>query len=152
MINQTVRLYGAMAQERGVTLTMSVDKEFPGLLVDAEVLEGILGNLVSNAIKFTPSGGCVAVEARVTEKDGAAILVVTDSGVGMAPETIKNILHGLPVSPGVGLHGDVGSGFGLGLVMKRLAKLGIHLAFRNNAGEGTSVIITFPGPLTQKST
>lgn len=140
----TVELFSAMARERGVGLEMVVDDGFPRLHIDGEVLEGVLANLVSNAIKFTPTGGHVTVKASVSSKDGAAIMVISDTGVGMASETLLQLMKSLPVPPGVGLHGDVGTGLGLGLVRKRLASLGIQLEFRSEENAGTAVVLTFP--------
>ena len=144
VIAGTVELYSAMAAERGVGLAMSVDDGFPRLEIDEEVLEGVLGNLVSNAIKFTPAGGQVMVKASVSPENGAAILVISDTGIGMAPETIVRLMRCLPLLPGVGPHGDKGTGLGLGLVRNRLANLGIKLEFRSQVSVGTAVIMTFP--------
>lgn len=144
VIAGTVELYSAMALERGVDLRMLADDGFPRLKIDRDLLEGILGDLVSNAIKFTPSGGQVTVRARRSEDGDAAILVISDTGVGMTPETLVKIMRSLPVEPGVGPHGDTGSGLGLGMVKARLASLGIGLELRSSVNVGTAVILTFP--------
>jgi signal transduction histidine kinase len=148
VIAGTVELYSAMAQERGVALTMSVDDGFPRLKIDEEVLEGVLGNLVSNAIKFTPAGGQVTIRASVSETDGAAVLVISDTGIGMTPATIVQLMRSLPVPPCTGPHGDRGTGLGLGLVRSRLERLGIELEFRSQVDVGTAVTLKFPEPIT----
>jgi signal transduction histidine kinase len=149
VIAGTVELYSAMARERGVELTMSVDGEFPMLRIDEEALEGVLGNLVSNAIKFTPAGGQVSVKATVSAENGAAILVVSDTGIGMTPEMITELMRSMPIPNRVGPHGDSGTGLGLALVQSRLAKLGIHLEFSSAVSVGTVMTITFPKTVTE---
>ena len=151
VIAGTVELYSAMAAERGVELTMSVDGGFPRLKINEDVLEGVLGNLVSNAIKFTPAGGQVTIKASVSAESGAAILVISDTGIGMAPATIVNLMRDLPIPAGVGPHGDTGNGMGLGLVRARLASLGIKLEFHSQLNVGTAVIMTFPETVTEET-
>ena len=152
VITGTVELYSAMARERGIALSMSVESGFPRLKIDEEVLEGVLGNLVSNAIKFTPAGGRVSIKASVSPENGAAILVISDTGIGMTPATIAQFMRAMPVPPGVGPHGDSGTGLGLGLVRNRLANLGIQLEFRSQINAGTAVIMRFPEEITEPAT
>jgi two-component system cell cycle sensor histidine kinase PleC len=137
-----------MAHERGVDIKMSVDDGFPRLRIDEDLLEGVLGDLVSNAIKFTPSGGRVTLHARQSDDGESAIFVISDTGVGMTPETLVRVMRSLPVEPETGPHGDTGNGLGLGLVKARLASLGIQLELRSSVTAGTAVVLTFPGALT----
>ncbi|MDM0074772.1 HAMP domain-containing sensor histidine kinase [Variovorax sp. J2P1-59] len=76
-------------------------------------LEQIVGNLLDNAVKFTPAGGQVVV--RVTSEDGFARISVTDTGCGIAPEFLPEVF-GLFSQAGVaaeGLHGGLGVGLAL---------------------------------------
>jgi two-component system, cell cycle sensor histidine kinase PleC len=152
VIAGTVELYAAMARERGVELTMAIDNGFPRLRIDEDLLEGVLGDLVSNAIKFTPAGGQVTIKASVSAETGAAILVISDTGIGMEPATIVKLLRDLPVPSGVGPHGDKRTGLGLGLVRTRLSNLGIKLDFCSQVNVGTSVTMTFPETITEPAT
>ena len=148
VISSIVELYSATAHERGVDIRMSIDDGFPKLKVDGDLLESVLGDLVSNAIKFTPSGGRVTLHARRSDDGDSAILVISDTGVGMTPETLVRVMRLLPVKPETGPHGDTGNGLGLGLVKARLASLGIQLELRSSVNAGTAVVLTFPGSLT----
>jgi signal transduction histidine kinase len=149
VIARTLHLYSAMAQSREIDLVMSVDDAFPDLKISEEVFEGILGNLISNAIKFTPPGGRVTVQASVSIEDGAVVLVIADTGVGMPPAMVLDLIRDFPVPSGIGPHGDTGSGIGLSLVRKWLASLGVGLRFSSEENSGTSVILTFPSQITE---
>ncbi len=63
---------------------------------DAARVEQVINNLVSNAIKFSPNGG--RVDVRVEQSPSAAVLAVTDHGIGIAPEQNPQSLHALPAA------------------------------------------------------
>lgn len=141
-----VRLFAPMAEERGVMLHLDLPASLPELRVETEALSSAVNNLVVNAIKFTPRGGRVTVSARTEPSDNMAVLVISDSGVGMDPEELAHIM-----APGwaeaastVGVHGDLGSGMGLAVVRRQVAQLGGTLELRSRKGIGTCAIIRLP--------
>ena len=85
-------------------------------LVDAEKLERAISNILSNAIKYTPNGGCI--EARLTRRGKMLYLTVQDSGNGIPPSMMGNIYHRYQRIPGIE---DGRFGLGLGMVMIRSA-------------------------------
>jgi signal transduction histidine kinase len=110
-VRDTVELYEDAAEERGVALSSHVQE---GLLVraDRQRLRQVLANLVENAIKYTPAGGQVAIEA---ERAGDEITIrVRDTGVGIAPEDLPHIWERLYRGGGQGR--EPGLGLGLSLV------------------------------------
>ena len=148
LLDHAVALYGEMAASRGVRLASKVDPGFPMLLVDPDLIEGALGDLVTNAIKFTPSGGRVTLHASVCKDSRAAIMVITDSGVGINQETLNTLIAEGKVAPATGPHGDRGSGVGLGILLDRLRALGVQLEFKSGPEIGTAVRIRFPKRMT----
>ena len=99
-----------------------------------------------NAIKFTPRGGRVTVSARTELAENVAVLVISDTGVGMDPEDIVRVMApgwaGLRTTPGV--HGDPGSGMGLAAARRQVELLGGTLELRSCKGFGTCAIISLP--------
>lgn len=143
-----VNLFRPMASERGVTLALDLPSALPEIHVEAEALTSAVNNLVVNAIKFTPRGGRVTVAARTEPAENVAVLVISDTGVGMEPEEIARAMApgwaGIPSM--VGVHGDTGSGLGLAVVRRQVDLLGGTLELRSRKGLGTCAIIRLPIP------
>ncbi|WP_420402593.1 sensor histidine kinase [Nisaea sp.] len=138
--------YSAMAEEKKITLDMRFDRDFPMVPVPVAILEDVLGNLVVNAIKFTPAGGTVAVIGKRDPATGAVIMVIRDTGIGMPAEKLSEVLKFLPVKPVEGLQGEMGTGRGLSIVKNQLAPYGVAIEIRSNPNFGTSVSLVFPPP------
>ena len=83
-IDNALTLVRERAGRRGIALHQSVEERLGEMRGDERKVKQVLLNLLSNALKFTPEGGRVAVLARVV--DGMAEISVTDTGVGIAPE------------------------------------------------------------------
>jgi two-component system cell cycle sensor histidine kinase PleC len=115
----------------------------PSLLVDPRRLAQALGNLFANALKFTPQMGTVRFRAQL-RSDGGVALVVEDTGIGMAPETIAAALEPFRQLDGALSRRFEGAGLGLSIA-KALAELhrGV-LSIQSAVGEGTSVTIALP--------
>lgn len=124
-------------------IDIQVEADVPSLLVDPRRLAQALGNLLANALKFTPENGAVRLCARL-RTDGGVALVVEDSGIGMAPETIAAALEPFRQLDGTLSRRFEGAGLGLSIA-KALAELhGGALKIQSAVGEGTSVTIALP--------
>jgi two-component system cell cycle sensor histidine kinase PleC len=106
-------------------------------------LRKVFGNLISNAIRFTPPGGTVSVEARAMEQGGAAVCV-RDTGLGMSSEEIAVALS--PFAQVDASRSRWREGAGLGLpIAKALVQLhGGRLDIRSARSLGTEVTVTLP--------
>ena len=143
-IKRTIEMYSRMAQERGVSLKTEIDPAFPTLNIDPDVLESVLDNLMSNAIKFTPRGGSVTLRAMLAS-GGAVILVISDTGVGIGAS--DRGADAAKTSATCGVHGDSGFGLGLAIVRRQLERCGATLSLGRLSGPGTEWIIRFPPDL-----
>ena len=138
----------ALALARGVTqdqrkVEIDVPADMPSLLVDPRRLAQALGNLLSNALKFTPVSGTVRIAAQ-PQANGGLHLVVEDTGIGMAEETIAAALEPFRQLDGRLSRRFEGTGLGLSIA-KALAELhGGTLAVRSALGKGTAVTIALP--------
>ncbi len=143
---------GAIVLARATTgderpIDVYVPAATPDVTVDACRLKQALGNIVSNALKFTPDGGRVSI--RVTRgADEAVAFAVADTGIGMAPERI-----GVALEPFRQLDGSLArrfEGAGLGLsIAKALVELhGGTLAIDSAVDAGTTVTIALPSART----
>lgn len=107
----------------------------------------IVGNLISNSIKFTPQGGKVEVflDLEILEKEKSLLLKVKDNGVGISPEKINAILEG-KANTTLGTLGERGYGFGLDLVNHLVKGLNGTLNLTSLDGQGTDFTLILPMP------
>ena len=152
MLADIATMYRPMAEARGLSLVVDIADDLPDIHASPEVLGTILSNLVTNAIKFTPRGGRVSLLASKEPMENVAILVVSDTGVGLDPVALSDRMT--PSSAGdaatatVGSHGDVGSGLGLIITRRAVADLGGTLELRSTEGIGTCAVVRLPlGPI-----
>ncbi|MEP7290660.1 MAG: ATP-binding protein [Chloroflexota bacterium] len=136
-----------VAQAANVSLNVSVER--PGLHIvgDERRLRWALGNIVDNAIKYTPPGGKVSLEIK-DEENGLARLRVRDNGVGIAsdelPHVFTRFFRGTPVSVSGRALRVPGTGQGLTVARQIIETLGGKLYLRSSVGVGTAVYFTLP--------
>ena len=117
--------------------------DVPTVRGDPAKLRQVLGNLISNAVKFTPPGGSVLVSAAALA-DGGAMITIRDTGVGMTKDEIAVALT--PFAQVDASHSRWREGAGLGLpIAKALVQLhGGRLEIRSAKSVGTEVAVTLP--------
>ena len=134
--------------ENGVRLEASLDGGGT-VLGDATRLLQIVSNLLSNAMKFTPAGGCVELRVERTDREGR--IVVRDTGRGIAPELLPHIFE--PFRQGDDVRTRKTGGLGLGLAIARsLVQQHGGTLKAESAGEGTGSRFTVTLPLMDPST
>jgi signal transduction histidine kinase len=115
----------------------------PRLHADQRRVKQILLNLLTNAIKFTPAEGSVVLEAGLDE-GGGIVIEVRDTGIGIAPEKIPEVLEPFGQGGDVMTRGHEGTGLGPSLA-KSLAEMhGGTLKVKSELGAGATVIVAFP--------
>jgi PAS domain S-box-containing protein len=143
IVGDAIALVQNLAIQNELTVRVDVPQDIPFLFADERGVRQVLVNFLSNAIKFTPKGGGVAVSAR-PEPDGAIALAVVDTGIGMAPDDIPQALS--PFQQLEGSHGRKYEGTGLGLSLIK-AMLDLHEGFLHvdsKLGAGTTATAKFP--------
>ena len=142
IIDASVDVARAGADAKRIRIAVAVNAEHCVVRGDAERLQQVLGNLLGNAIKFTPEGGNVTVDLGC---DGEhATIVVADSGVGIAPEQLPHIFEPFQQA---GESSVRQGGLGLGLAISRhLIELhgGTIRAESSGDGAGARFTITLP--------
>ncbi len=143
LVGAGVALVRLQAEAKGVPIGAAVPPDLPPVRADETALRQILVNLLSNAVKFTKAGGRVDVSAG-RDADGALVLAVADTGIGMTAEEIaKATLPFVQIDDPLNKrHG----GTGLGLpISKRLAELlGGSLEIASTKNAGTTVRVRLP--------
>jgi len=148
----------ASIQAREHTLTISIPPGLPLVRADAKRLNQVLSNMLSNAVKYTPRGGSIALEAREVDIDAVpehlrdglkpksryALIEIRDTGVGIAPEELDRIFdrfyrteNPLKVEAG-------GTGLGLSLVHPLIELFGGRVWVHSTLNEGSTFFFIIP--------
>ena len=143
LVSASVSSFRLMAQSAGLTLVETVEPDVPAIVGDSVKLRQVFTNLISNALKFTRSGGSVTIKA-VRSPAGAAMIQVIDTGVGMSEQDLAIALT--PFGQVDATHARWREGTGLGLpIAKALVQLhGGELRIKSQKDVGTEVTVLLP--------
>jgi PAS domain S-box-containing protein len=143
---RNVALLSAVAQTKEVYLVGTLHEPLT-VYADPYMVDTILRNLLSNALKFTPKGGSVTLAAKM-DADSMVEIRVTDTGVGMSQADLDNLFQlGKPHTT-AGVHDERGSGLGLIICAELVQKNQGHLHIESQVGQGTTVRFTLPHAAT----
>jgi two-component system cell cycle sensor histidine kinase PleC len=142
-IDGALKIIAVKARERRQELVVEVDSDVPALYADERALKQIVINLVSNAVKFTPEGGRIAVVAG-RARAGGFQLMVEDNGPGIPRDKLDKIFK--PFSQVDNRYDRQGGGTGLGLALVRgLVELhGGRAWLESEQGKGARAYIVLP--------
>lgn len=141
VVKKALRVVSQKAEIEGVKIIDGTVRDKTYIYADALKVKQILLNLLTNAIKFTPTGGRIRVATHF-EEDGSYAITVSDTGIGMAPEDIPKAMEVFEQ-----VHKEEGfEGTGLGLPLcKMLAELhGGKITIKSKLGIGTRVSFVLP--------
>jgi signal transduction histidine kinase len=143
LANQAVGMFAGVSEERGIALTHAGDE--PVFVTgEASRLRQVISNLLDNALRFTPRGGCVMVT--VVHDDAEGILTVTDNGTGIAADHLDRIFDRFYKADPARTHGEMQRSGGLGLSICRslVEASGGSIAIASKTGSGTRVTVRLP--------
>jgi signal transduction histidine kinase len=131
-----------LAAEKEIALEEAIPADLPPLNADRAKLRRVLVNLVSNALKFTPRGGRVEIGAA---PEGRLVRVsVTDTGVGIAPDDLRDIFDKYAQARSRATHSEKGTGLGLYITRQLVDLHGGHIEVKSEVGKGSTFSFTIP--------
>lgn len=139
------KLYTPQASNKQIDFELNIKVGQEQKPIPKNKLLQIAGNLITNAIKFTPNNGKIEVNLNIHTVGNSQTLeiVVSDSGVGLSTEEINEILEGVKASSS-GTTGEKGYGFGLSLVKRLIDELRGSLEIISEKEKGTQFKILLP--------
>jgi two-component system, NarL family, sensor histidine kinase BarA len=146
VLEQVSSLNQSLLKKKRLTLWVEADPELPRVTADREKITHVVGNLIGNAIEFTPAGGRVWLRAtRAQNEPVEAILVeVGDSGVGIAPEHHDLIFREFAQVDSTPSRPHHGTGLGLTIARKLVELHGGRIWLESQLGTGSRFFFTVP--------
>jgi signal transduction histidine kinase len=130
------------AAEKGIGLGFEGAGNPAEVRASTDGLSLIFGNLIGNAVKYTPPGGKVSVA--MTSEGGRVRVRVIDSGIGILPEDQARLGEEFFRAANAKATGITGTGLGLSIVRHNLDRFGGEMSIQSEVGRGTTVTVTFP--------
>ena len=151
--NKLLQLYLPQATYKSISLEVSINEDVKAIVFSKQKVLQVIGNLISNSIKFTPANGKIKVVLDLVQGPESNVLVVTvkDSGIGIEQARIDQLLTGSAGST-LGTGEEKGYGFGLPLVRQLVDGLGGKIAISSQSDVGTSINVQLPQPHNEKQT
>lgn len=148
LLNGIVEKFAPLAEKAGIRLEVQAGG-LPRMTGDGDRLAQVFTNLVDNALKFTPRGGAVTLQARLAE--GQMECLVSDTGKGIPPQALPHVFDRFYQADASRARSDRG-GAGLGLAIAReiIEAHGGRISVRSQVGQGT--LFTVRLPLAQPDT
>lgn len=152
LIHDSLRMMGFPAQRKGIAIERLISIDPPPVVVDARRVRQVLVNLVSNALKYTPDGGHVAIELGRDPaggpggppRGGDVWIEVRDDGVGIAPENLALAMSPFGRVVREGAAEQEGCGLGLPLVKALMEAHGGRFELSSEPGRGTRARCVLP--------
>lgn len=147
-LKMITEMFRAQADQNNITIEEEFDDIDDNVYVDAKRLRRVLGNLIDNAVKFTPDGGrvTVAVSKKNTSKSGYSryTFMVKDTGVGMTEEFMKHMYEAFEREETSTKTGSIGTGLGLTITKRMLDLMGGTIKVESTKGEETVFSVELP--------
>ena len=142
-VRSAVFSQGEIAEKKGIQLELEPAESNAIVLAESTSLIRILGNLISNAVKFTDSGGHVKISI-AEPKEGCCEISVKDTGIGIPEAMIPSLFDVYSRASRRGTGGELGTGLGLAICKQLVEKLNGRLTVVSKLDEGTTVTIAIP--------
>ena len=142
-----VTMFRQQAESKNQTLSLTEQIMYPYVYMDAPHLSEICLNIISNAIKYTNTGGtisCSVLQESCKEDWCNMIITITDNGIGMSEEFQKHIFDAFERERNSTASHIEGSGIGMGITKKLIELMNGTIEVKSKQGEGSSFTVTVP--------
>ncbi|MCC3861998.1 ATP-binding protein [Pseudemcibacter aquimaris] len=140
VLENCIATMSVMSDQSGVLIETELQEM--NLITDQKLLRQIVRNILSNAIKFTPSGGSISIKNECI--NGHSCIIISDTGIGMSEDELKVALEEFGQVQSGYSRSFQGTGLGLPLVIKFMDLLGGKMTIHSEKDVGTTVKLEFP--------
>jgi two-component system, NtrC family, sensor histidine kinase KinB len=139
LINDVAESLRPQVEAKGIKLTTELPPDLPTVLADRAHVERVIGNLVGNAIRYTPRGGEIRITA--AERDTGVAVSIRDTGIGIPSEYLARIFDKFVQVPGAP---SGGAGLGLAISRRLVEARGGRISVQSEPGRGAVFTFTIP--------
>ena len=143
LINERIKMFEPQVTRKKITISSHIEGPIPPVYLDCIRIDQVLNNLISNSIKFTPSGGKVWIEAKAVDRN--VEISISDTGIGIEKELQDKIFSKFNQIKTPDIQDErIGSGLGLYIAKKIIDAHKGSIEVQSEAGKGTSMKFTLP--------
>ena len=143
VVSECTAIITPSAEQKDISFSVDLSKGHPAIHANRRALTQILLNILSNAIKFTPTGGQVTFTA--TASNDHHVLTISDTGEGVAESKLSSLTEPFVMIRNDPYNAEEGTGLGLAIVKSLVELHDGDLDIKSTLGEGMTVTITLPG-------
>jgi signal transduction histidine kinase len=143
LLARSAAAHQGQAGQKNIALVVAAATDLPAITIDPDRMTQVLGNLISNALRYTPAGGQITLSAE-TGADKSVRLHVRDTGSGIAPAHLPHILNRFNPADASRQQEQGESGLGLAIAKSIVEAHGGAISADSVGGQGTTFILTFP--------
>ena len=141
LLKEEIESMNTSAKQKQITLNHSIAPNL-NIAADIQMVRTVLRNLISNAIKYTNTGGKITISA--SERKQYVEIAVKDNGIGISPEAQRNLFKIDGFHSKVGTNNEIGTGFGLLLCKGFIEMHGGDIRVKSVQGKGSKFTFTLP--------
>ena len=135
-------LFSAQAAERNVSILIEADPDLPEVNVDPQRFQQVVGNLIDNALSFTPEGS--SIDLSIQRKENTVVLTVVDGGPGIPDDELPYVFDRFWRGDKSRARSTGGAGLGLSIARQLVEAQGGKITARNRSPRGLEVSIVLP--------
>ena len=140
-LSESVDMLSSKFQNKGIQVDRKIDKDFVIRAERRSLINSVINNILTNAIKFSHPNGRIDMAA--AESEGNIILTVRDFGIGIPEDVLETVFDVNKSVSRTGTSGEEGTGFGMPLVRKFMNAYGGEIEIESEEGTGTTIKLIF---------
>jgi signal transduction histidine kinase len=143
VLDGLMQSFRTQAAEKNIDIQMEIDASLPKITANVAMVEDLFGNLISNALKYTPTGGKITITVD-TQSDGRLCCCISDTGIGIPRENMPHLFSEFFRAENAKEFTEEGTGLGLVIVKEILDRLNGTIRINSEVGQGTEVCMYIP--------